>query len=239
MATPEEIRRWVESTRPKDWYGICAGLTWQTIYYNGGDSGVPFPSAWSAYLSARDAGMIESRDWTTAPAGAIHYWDYYGTDAYGNRGHWGHVAVDIYGGGHNILSATGHAHEEWGVHAGLISVPAQTARGMEYVGWARTYGAGQRITIETTAGGGAEPLPEPECEDDDMNGFYYGNNDDKGQPFYFFNEARGKSRVVSNEEWNMRRALQRGALPNVPVEVHLLSNFWYQKTLALGTYTPA
>lgn len=165
MATPDQIRRWAGTTRPRDWYGFCAGLTYNTIAENGGvvPDG-PYGSAYQAYQST----VIASRDASAAPPGAIHYWDYYGRDGNGRVNRWGHVAVDIEGGGHSILSATGHAREWWAVNAGIISVAAQTARGMPYLGWSYTYGRRNRITITVpgTAGGGATPFDPVE---DDMN----------------------------------------------------------------------
>lgn len=160
MATRDQIRRFVEGTRPKDWYGQCAGLTYRTIADCGGYAPDIYGSAFAAYSVAK----IESKDASKAPAGAIHYWDYYGTDNRGVVNRWGHVAIDIDGGGRNVLSATGHAHENWGVRAGLITVASQTGRaGMVYLGWSLTYGLRNRLTIgaDAPAGGGAKPLPTP------------------------------------------------------------------------------
>lgn len=145
MATRDQIHSWVGSTTT-DWYGKCAGLTYQTIYYNGGSAPAVYGSATAAYQATR----IESTDPAAAPAGAIHYWSYKGTDYRGVYGDWGHVAVDVDGGGVNVLSATKYAHEQWGVHAGLITVASQSSRaGMKYLGWSYTYGAADRISIET------------------------------------------------------------------------------------------
>lgn len=148
MATRDQIRAWCESTRPKDWYGICAGLTWQTIAYNGGYAPDVYPSAWAAYLATH----IESESPYTAPPGAIHYWDY--TDGHGNR--YGHVVVDIDGGSTACLSATHYAYEYWGVSAGLITVDEQnTHGGMRYMGWSYRYGSRNQILITN------EPAPVP------------------------------------------------------------------------------
>ncbi|MDQ1215751.1 hypothetical protein [Microbacterium arborescens] len=159
MTTPHEIRVFVGSTRPKSWYGQCAGLTYRTIADCGGYAPDIYGSAFAAYLAT----TVESRNPRNAPPGAIHYWDYTGTDDRGRVARWGHVAIDIYGGGHQVLSATGYAHEWWGEKAGLITVEAQTARGMPYLGWSRTYGRRNRLTITNpaTAGSGAAPQPIP------------------------------------------------------------------------------
>lgn len=151
MATREEIRLWCESTRPRDWYGVCAGLTYQTIYYNGGYAPDVYPSAWAAWLDA-PAGNLDAG---ACPPGGIHYFDY--TDSAGNR--YGHVMVDIDGGGGACLSATHYAVEYWGVSAGLISVWDQDRHGgMTYVGWTETYGRRNRITI------GEDDMPEMSYE---------------------------------------------------------------------------
>lgn len=161
MTTRGELRAWAISTRPYDWYGKCAGLTYQAIARNGGYAPDAYPSARAAMLAT----VIESTNPSTAPAGAVHYWDYYGTDYRGVSGNWGHVTLDLTGGGTDTLGATKYARDEWGVHAGVISVTAQTARGMTYRGWSRTYGARNRITITTDTtgtitGGGSHPIEE-------------------------------------------------------------------------------
>lgn len=171
MTTPEQIEAFIRATRPPwnvarqayDWYGMCAGLTYRTILECGGTvPDGPYSSAWAAYLATR----IESTDPRQCPPGGVHYWDYTGLASNGQRARWGHVTLDILGGGTDTLSATGHAHEFWKRSAGLISVAAQTARGMEYMGWSRTYGRSNRIDITTghIAGGGSTPFPE----EDDM-----------------------------------------------------------------------
>lgn len=171
MTTPEEIEAFIRGTRPPwnvarqafDWYGMCAGLTYRTILECGGKvPDGPYNSAWAAYLAT----TIESTDPRNAPPGAVHYWDYTGLASNGQRARWGHVTLDIFGGGTDTLGATGHAHEVWNTSAGLISVAAQTARGMTYMGWSRTYGRSNRISITTgaPAGGNGRPFPE----EDDM-----------------------------------------------------------------------
>lgn len=167
MATIEDIRAWVDATRPDDWYGKCAGLTDRVVSaFTGGDR------QW--YDSATDARLASgplNPDATACPAGGIHYWAYYGTAWDGSKGNWGHVVIDIRGGGTDCLSATGYAHEAWGVNAGLISVREQSARpGMTYLGWAPTYGAAHRLEIENEApaGGSAKPFTSTTTGDADM-----------------------------------------------------------------------
>ena len=173
--TPREVEIFVRETKPPggDWYGKCAGLTYRTMNGTGGYTPDIYGSAWIAYLDARAHGKIESKDWTKAPPGAVHYWDY--TDSNGNR--YGHVTLDIFGGGLGTLSATHHAYVYWNVSAGLISVPSQSARGMPYLGWARTYGRRNYLTIVVPDTGGGEvdppPTPTPEEEDETMQVFGY------------------------------------------------------------------
>jgi hypothetical protein len=88
-------------------------------------------------------------------------------------------------------------------------------------------------TVPQFAAINIRPLPIiPEPEEDEM-GFYYG---DGSKPFMFFNQARGKSRNISKAEWDMLRAFQRGADPTLPMPVHMVSTYWYDRAVALGTY---
>lgn len=160
--TRDDVQAWVEGTRPTDWYGKCAGLTDRVVAaFTGADR------QW--YDSATDARAASgglNPDPTACPPGGIHFWSYYGTAWDGSYGNWGHVTIDIDGGGTATLSATGAAHEYWGVHAGLISVAAQTARaGMRYLGWARTYGAAKPLNFEASSGGDAAPFTPREWDD--------------------------------------------------------------------------
>lgn len=164
IAEPDEIRAWVEATRPTDWYGMCAGLTDRVVAAFTGGARQWYDSA----TDARNASGWLNPDPTTCPAGGIHYWAYTGTAWDGSKGNWGHVTIDIDGGGTDTLSATGYAHEPWGVNAGLISVAAQSARpGMTYLGWARTYGEAAPLIIGTAdaAAEKATPFIPPQEED--------------------------------------------------------------------------
>ena len=81
-----------------------------------------------------------------------------------------------------------------------------------------------------TAGGDSTPVIQ---EEDDMGYYYYY---DSNIAVRFFSEGRGKSRAVSSAEWNAVRAMQRGAIPKLPVREHRVSQNWYNKINALGTY---
>lgn len=165
MSDAAALRRFVATATPpsstRGWYGMCAGLTDRVVAFGTGGSRKWYDSA----TDARNHSAIVSRDPSKAPPGAIHFWEYWGTAWDGSYGNWGHVAIDIYGGGTDVLSATGYAHEYWALNAGLITVAAQTARGMTYLGWSRTYGAADILTItqDTPAGDGSHPF-----EEDDM-----------------------------------------------------------------------
>lgn len=142
--TPSAIERLIRRITPPrgDWYGLCAGLTYRTILEAGGAvPDGPYGSAWLAYLATR----IESTNAAAAPAGAVHYWDY--TDPRGNR--YGHCALDVLGGGVALLSATRAADAYWNTGAGIISVADQSAqpRMGRYLGWSRTYGRSNRLSI--------------------------------------------------------------------------------------------
>lgn len=192
MGAVDDIRAWVEDTRPTDWYGKCAGLTDRVVAaFTGG------PRQW--YDSATDARRASgplTLDPTTCPAGGIHHWSFYGTAWDGSEGDWGHVTIDIHGGGTDTLSATGYAHEEWGVHAGLISVAAQSARpGMRYLGWTPTYGAAATLIIPAPSGDNARPLDpaeSPEEEDPTMRHLFCRDQGGTGTLWTLLNTATGE-----------------------------------------------
>lgn len=169
--TETDIKRWVAGTRPYNWYNQCAGLTMSITRHFGngpalGAPGVVYATARDAYNAAANAGPIR-RDASEAPAGAIHYWDYT-TTINGRRKNFGHVVVDIRGGGTHTLSATRLADPEWGENAGLISVARQTAAigsAGRYLGWSPTYGAKYIVNIEPEGGGSVTPPVEEEVPD--------------------------------------------------------------------------
>jgi hypothetical protein len=225
MTTPADIEAFVRAARPPwneardayDWYGACAGLTYRTLSECGGyvPDG-PYGSAWLAYLDTD----IESTDWRTAPAGAIHYWDYTGIASNGQRAKWGHVTIDVLGGGTDTLSATGHAHEWWNRSAGLISVPAQSARpGMRYVGWSHTYGRRIRLTIDADAptGDGSAPFnPHTPADLEDIMAAFDGIEVIKfaetGDALYALAESGRMEPITDIKVAQMLRALKNGTV---------------------------
>lgn len=162
MTTEADIRAFVTATRPVDWYGRCAGLTDRVV---AAFTAAPRRYYDSAEVARRASGVLNP-DPTACPAGGIHFWYYRGTDSRGVVAEWGHVTIDIRGGGTATLSATGAASEVWGLHAGLISVPAQSARaGMRYAGWSQRFGTAPALTIASPATVGPTTPITPE---DDM-----------------------------------------------------------------------
>lgn len=177
----ERVREWVDSTRPHDWYGQCAGLTMSICRHFGKLDGGPYSSAYAAYLASK----IVSTDSRKAPAGAIHFWDGYFRGSQGGYGRYGHVAVDLTGGGVFLLSASRNGSQTWGVGAAIITEREQSrliAKNPQgrYLGWSLTYGR-HRVTALTpspaASGGNAKPVeipapttPEPieQEESDDM-----------------------------------------------------------------------
>lgn len=87
--------------------------------------------------------------------------------------------------------------------------------------------------------GVSNPKPVPvvdDFEEDDIMGYYFRDASTANRGYRFFNEARGKSRLVTTAEWESRKAVAetKGGepLPHlVPV-----SKSWYDKIVALGTY---
>ena len=77
------------------------------------------------------------------------------------------------------------------------------------------------------------PPPPPPEENDDM-GFYVYADTNKG--VYFFNQTKGKIRLIPKDEWSAIRAMQTGADPALPIEMHRVSAKFLDQLRALGTY---
>ena len=111
------------------WSGWCASLMWRF-----GD--MPESSARASALIAYNDSNIVSLDYRTAPIGAFHWWDI---------GVYGHVGVDILGGGGTVFMASGHVLEDWGTDIGVHSVAKYgNATRATYLGWSMDY-AGSTI----------------------------------------------------------------------------------------------
>ncbi len=111
-----------------------------------GGFGATAPSAIDAY----HASSIVSTDPTTAPVGAFHYW---------NIGLYGHVGVDLMGGGAVVFMASAHLAESWNPYIGVNSIGAYgEASGAQYLGWSMEYnGHGQRLSGSGTCGAANVP----------------------------------------------------------------------------------
>lgn len=211
--TEADIRKWVEGTKPYDWNTYCAGLTMSICRHFGYAPAVGAGGAYSTATEAYRAAKIESKDASKAPRGAIHYWSYTNTIR-GVRKNYGHVVVDIRGGGTHVLSATRNAYPMWGVGAGLISVARQTqligSMG-KYLGWSKTYGKNYFVDIVTAGSGagtgGTKPLPDPKPtpkpepipqEDNEMITYTRAVND---KDVWAVNEVTGQRRYTTKQVW--------------------------------------
>lgn len=123
-ATEKQIKAWVGSSS-RNWDQWCQAFVWNVC--------AKFGTAKSTYASAITAyhhSSIASKNASTAPAGAIHYW---------SIGTYGHVAVGL--GGERVLMGSKNIDEKWGNNAGVTTVSRYTARtGAKYLGWSRTNG---------------------------------------------------------------------------------------------------
>lgn len=142
--TPAQVKAKFATWGDYNWYGKCAAVV-MTVCRHFGDigAGVPYPSARAALQAAK----IESNDPTKAPAGAIHYWDYFGSDSQGRQGNWGHVGVDMLGRGTHVLNATSYPNEAYGRNVGTSSVGQINGRVGAYRGWSRKYGKSHYASI--------------------------------------------------------------------------------------------
>jgi peptidoglycan hydrolase-like protein with peptidoglycan-binding domain len=87
-----------------------------------------------------------SGDPNAAPPGAFHFWDI---------GQYGHVGVDLNGGGSSVFMASRKLSDAWGDAIGVNSVGGyNAASGARYMGWSMDY-AGSRMP------GAGEPGPAP------------------------------------------------------------------------------
>lgn len=163
MTLENNVRDWVDSTRPYNWLNQCAGLTMSICRHFGYAPAVGKGGAYATATAAYEAADIESTDPSKAPVGAIHYWAYTAR-INGIRRNYGHVVVDIRGRGTHVLSASRKASPQWGLNAGLISVARQTAligRNGKYLGWSRFYGSRYYVSPpEKPSGGNPRPLED-------------------------------------------------------------------------------
>ena len=117
------------------WSGWCGSLMFRF-------ANMPNSSARASAILAYADSQIVSLDYRQAPIGAFHWWDI---------GSYGHVGMDLLGGGGTIFMASNYILEDWGDAIGVTSISRYTsATGASYLGWSMDY-AGASM-----AGGGAQ-----------------------------------------------------------------------------------
>lgn len=138
--TIDEICAWLNAEYPgRDWDQQCQRLVWNVVWKLSGY----LESSMHTYATATDARLaskIESTNPTTAPSGAIHYWEYPAE---------GHVGISL-GGSKVLMTGTGYALGAGGVlkgnNYGITTVEAYSQRkGNRYLGWARYNGKNSSI----------------------------------------------------------------------------------------------
>lgn len=146
--TEAQIKAWLNNPASggevygRNWDQKCQALIWQLVNAFGTPA---TPDLYPSAAAARAASTIVSTDPSTAPPGAIHYWDI---------GAYGHDGVDLAGGGTRVLMATGALAESWANHVGVNSVAGYSqAKGATYRGWSHTNGKRNTVVID-----GAAPL---------------------------------------------------------------------------------
>jgi hypothetical protein len=156
--TPAQVKKKFAEWGDYDWYGKCAAVV-MTVCRHFGDVGAD-TFAYGSARAAFNAATIESKDWKKAPRGAVHYWDYYGKNSKGDLGNWGHVGVDMTGGGVRVLNASHHYDVKYGNGVGEGAVPDITGRVGQYLGWSRKYGKAFYANIDPEpAAAGAMSYP--------------------------------------------------------------------------------
>lgn len=95
----------------------------------------------------------------------------------------------------------------------------------------RYWGDGRDFRLGTPAPAPAPaPIPEPPKEDD--MSFYV--TADTNQGVYLFNQRTGKiERMIPPDEWSALRAMQSGAVPQLPLPLYRVSQHWLKKIKAL------
>lgn len=156
--TPAQVKAKFATFGVYNWYGKCAAVV-HTVCRHFGEVGkdTPYPSAKAAYNATR----IESKDPKKAPAGAVHYWSYYGRNSRLEMGDWGHTGVDMTGGGRDILNATSYPNERYGKNVGTSTFAEINGRVGKYLGWSKTYGRSYTANIVAPAAPKPDPAGKP------------------------------------------------------------------------------
>lgn len=218
--TPAQVKAKFKTWGDFNWYGMCAGLTHSVCRHFGyvTKADTPYPSAKAAYRAAKAAGTIKSQDPKKAPRGAIHYWAYWGKNSRGEMGDWGHVGVDMTGGGRDILNATSKPNDRYGVNAGTSTFAEIDSRVGDYLGWGTTYGKEYTANIlDPKPPKPTTPKPAPagtihtDSEENDMTVYVQAKGQD---PVYEIKD--GKRRQLSSAEWEVIKSAFHAAGRKLP-----------------------
>jgi len=139
MTLDEKARAFAKEHPTHDggtWHLWCASLMYRMCAAYGVG---PLPVPSSAHIAGDLAGKLNP-DYTKAPIGAFHYWQY-GVD--------GHVGLDIKGGGTSVFMASVFIREPLGNSIGFQSVTGYTRNEIcPYRGWSMLYGKNGKINQE-------------------------------------------------------------------------------------------
>ena len=168
------------------WNQLCGVLMYQ-FGASLGWSPAPHVTGPGAIDVSRASGTLNG-DSAAAPVGAFHFWAI---------GTYGHVGMDLDGGGSTVFMATSAVRESWGSSLGINSVSGySTAKGARYLGWSTNYGGGHPNipadpppdpTVRRTVPAGVNVRPAPTTQaakgipikgnfDVKMDGFAHGEN---------------------------------------------------------------
>lgn len=224
--TPSQVKAKFKTWGDFNWYGMCAGLTHTVCRHFGyvTKADTAYPSAKAAYQAAKAAGTIRSTDPKKAPRGAIHYWAYWGKNSRGEMGDWGHVGVDMTGGGRDILNATSKPNDRYGVNAGTSTFAEIDSRVGTYLGWGTTYGRDYTANIldpnppKPATGGKPKPATPatPIQEEDEMTVDYHKPKNSKNV-YALYDD--GTVRHVGKVEWILKKAAYKVAGRKLPYTV--------------------
>ncbi|WP_405373440.1 MULTISPECIES: hypothetical protein [unclassified Microbacterium] len=220
--TPAQVKAKFATWDDYDWYGKCAAVV-HTVCRHFGDVGKDnaYPSARAAFEDTK----IESTDPAKAPRGAVHYWDYVGLNSRRERGNWGHVGIDMLGGGTDVLNATSYPNDKYGTNVGTSSVAQINKRVGKYRGWSRTYGESHYAVILAPTVKPVKPAPKPATttpakpaatpipEDEDMAIYVKAKDDTQKRVWQV---AGGKKRHIKGAEWGVIQALYEALGRDLP-----------------------
>ncbi|MDT3331396.1 hypothetical protein Q9S78_12025 [Microbacterium sp. KSW-18] len=222
--TPAQVKAKFKTWGDFNWYGMCAGLTHTVCRHFGfvTKADTAYPSAKAAYQAAKAAGTIRSTDPKKAPRGAIHYWAYWGKNSRGEMGDWGHVGVDMTGGGRDILNATSKPNDRYGRNAGTSTFAEIDGRVGTYLGWGMTYGREYTANIldpnpvkpstpKPTPSNSKPATPAITPEEEDMTVYVQAKGDK-----VVYEVKDGRRRRVDSGEWEVIKSAFAAAGRKLP-----------------------